>query len=276
MEQDDVKIFRDLKQLSQAAASLTISLANQAIAERGRFSLALSGGSTPRQLYQTLMSTHYRGMSDWSRWHFFLGDERLVPLDHEFSNYAMAYESLLSSAEIRENQIHSAPVSGGTPSELASSYEADIRNFFRVAESEIPRFDLILLGMGSDGHTASLFPGKAALSERRRLVVTSPPGLLPPPVERLTFTLLLINAARVALFLVSGTDKHAAFRSVRDGIPLGETDVVPASLVKPSHGQLRWYIDRQVVSPFHHVSLGSRARGLIRSCGLWAWRSPDR
>lgn len=277
MEQADVKVFRDLKQLSQAAASLTISLANQAIAERDRFSLALSGGSTPRQLYQTLMSTHYRGTTDWSRWHFFFGDERLVPLDHEFSNYAMACEALLSSAEIREEQIHPAPVSGCTPSKLASSYEVDIRNFFRAGESEVPRFDLILLGMGSDGHTASLFPGKAALNERRHLVVTSPPGMLPPPVERLTFTLPLINAARAVLFLVAGTDKQAAFRSVRDGIPLRETDVVPASLVKPSHGQLMWYVDKQVVSPFHPASLGIRARGLIRrACRPGAWRSPDR
>lgn len=274
MEQADVKVFRDLKQLSQAAASLIVSEANKAIAERDRFSFVLSGGSTPRQLYQMLISAQYKGKTDWSRWHFFFADERLVSFDHKFSNYGMAYKALLSSAEIREEQIHPAPASGGTPSELASSYEADIRNFFQVAEKEIPRFDLILLGMGSDGHTASLFPGKAALSERRRLVVASPPGVLPPQVERLTFTLPLINAARVALFLVAGTDKQAAFRSVRDGMPLGEIDVVPASLVKPSHGCLMWYIDEKVVSPFRPHSLGSRAQGLIRrACRLGAWRS---
>ena len=164
MEKADLKVFRDLKQLSQAAASLIISLANQAITERGRFSVALSGGSTPRQLYQMLTGAQYQGKTDWSRWHFFFSDERLVSLDHKFSNYGMAYKALLSSPEIREDQIHPAQVGGGTPSELASSYEADIRYFFRAAEKEIPRFDLILLGMGSDGHTASLFPGKAALS----------------------------------------------------------------------------------------------------------------
>jgi len=277
VEQADVKVFRDLKQLSQAAASLTISLANQAIVERGCFSLALSGGPASRQLYQTLMGAQYNGTTDWSRWHFFFGDERLVPLDHEFSNYAMAYAVLLSRAEVRKEQIHPAPVSGGSASELAWSYEADIRNFFRTAGSEIPRFDLILLGMGSDGHTASLFPGMAALNERHYLVVTSPPGMLPPRVDRLTFTLPLINAARVALFLAAGTGKQAAFRSVRDGIPLGESDVAPASLVKPSHGQLIWYVDKQVVSPFHPASLGSRARGLIReACRRGTWRGPSR
>jgi 6-phosphogluconolactonase len=243
----EVDIYSNSDDLSEAAAGFMTDLAVRSISERGRFVIALAGGSSPRRLYQALADPSWRDRINWGRWHFFISDERVVPLSDPNSNFGMAEKTLLSKVPVRPEQVHLVPTEAGDPDTVARAYEADIRQFFGVGDTEMPRFDAVLLGMGSDGHTASLFPGKPALEEKERLVAPSPPGVLPPPVERVTFTYPLINSARAVIFLLAGADKQAAFRSVRDGVPLEGTPVVPAARVHPESGVLRWFVDSTAI-----------------------------
>lgn len=230
----------DLDSLSAAAAELVSAASSAAIQDRGRFVLALAGGSTPRRLYALLADRPWRDQIDWARWHVFLGDERVVPADDPQSNFRMAQESLLDRAPIPRAHIHRARTELGDPERAAADYERQIREFFRVAAPDIPRFDLVLLGIGSDGHTASLFPGKPALDEASRLVVATEPGRLPPSVDRITFTFPLINASRTVCFLVAGADKAPALQSVREN---AGADSAPAARVRPTQGAMHWLID---------------------------------
>jgi 6-phosphogluconolactonase len=243
MSEPHIHAFSDLDALSEAAAQYVAESARRAIDERGRFVLALAGGSTPRRLYQLLASPAWRDQIEWDRWHFFLGDERIVPPTDKNSNFGMAEEALLARVPAIASQIHRVPTEAGGAGEVATRYEGEIRDFFDPSADEAPRFDLVLLGMGSDGHTASLFPGKATLDETTRLVVASPPGTLPPPVDRVTFTFPLLNAARAVLFLVAGSDKQAALQAVQAGVPSGDAGVPPAARVRPTDGELEWYVD---------------------------------
>lgn len=236
-------IFPDLDALSEAAARYVTDRARHAIAERGRFALALAGGSTPRRLYQLLATPAWSEQIAWARWYFFLGDERLVSPTDKDSNFGMARDALLAHVPVEASQVHRVPVEAGEADTVAARYEAEIRGFFGLSANEPPRFDLVLLGMGSDGHTASLFPGKPALEEHTRLTVASPPGVLPPPVDRVTFTYPLLNAARAVAFLVAGADKRPALRAVQAGVPFGDADEAPAARVRPADGELRWFVD---------------------------------
>ncbi|MGE5617794.1 MAG: 6-phosphogluconolactonase [Sphingomonadaceae bacterium] len=269
MIQRNLIVKPNLQRLSEAAAGLFAELAADAIARRGRFAVALSGGSTPKRLYQLLANAPWREQIDWGRCHLFWGDERLVPADHPDSNYRLARETLLRRLPIPLGQIHRVPVEVGVGESVAAAYEAEMRRFFvedtarqhphadeeRAAgdeaapgdseprhlsggSAETPRFDLVLLGLGSDGHTASLFPGHSAVEEQVRWVVATPSGRLPPPVDRVTLTLPVINAARAVLFLVAGADKAPVLRQVL----AGEASL-PASLVRPSDGELYWLVD---------------------------------
>ena len=210
----------------------------------GRFLVALSGGSTPRALFELLAaSDRWRTAIDWSRWYVFWGDERLVPPDDPASNYGMAHQALLSRVPIPPDQVFRVPTEAGSPEQVAARYEATLRAALtrpgdRPSHGGVPRFDLVLLGLGSDGHTASLFPASPAFEEQRRLVVATPPGTLPPAVDRVTFTLPLLNAARAVTFLAAGTDKAEVLRQVLAG-----DERLPAAYVRPRQGELRWLVD---------------------------------
>ena len=243
MGSGQLDVFGNLDELSDAAARFVVECARRAIAERGRFVVALAGGSTPRRLCQLLGDSPRGERIEWDRWHFFLGDERVLPPTDPDCNFVMAAETLLGRVPVAPEQIHRPPTELGDAAAVAAAYEREVRDFFRLAPGEVPRFDLILLGLGSDGHTASLFPGKPALDETERLVVATPPGVLPPQVDRVTFTFPVINAARAVAFLVAGADKAAALRAAREGIALGEVAEVPAARVRPTDGELRWFVD---------------------------------
>jgi 6-phosphogluconolactonase len=229
--------------LFQAAAEEVIRSATDAVAQRGRFTIALSGGSTPRNLY-TLIAATASATLPWNQMFFFWGDERHVPPDSPDSNYRMAEESLLSKVPIPPANIFPVPAGNPDAAQVAEIYEQTLRKFFAVAPGEFPRFDLILLGMGPDGHTASLFPETAALQEKSRLVVANWVEKLGS--SRITFTLPLLNSARCVAFLVSGTDKAAALHEVLEGNAPAEK--YPSRLVQPREGKLIWFVDRAAAS----------------------------
>jgi 6-phosphogluconolactonase len=251
-----MKAFPDTEAVSLAAAGLFARRAARSIEERGCFSVALAGGSTPRRLYRLLATPPWREQIDWSRCHLFWGDERLVPPDHPDSNYRLVRETLLDGVPIPASQVHRVPVEAGADGEVAEAYERELRGYFGE-DCALPRFDLVLLGLGSDGHTASIFPTPPLpLGEGRgeghgvalpregsgRWVVATPPGILPPPVHRVTLTLPAINAARSVLFLVTGADKSEALRRVLQG-----DRSLPATRVHPTRGRLHLLADLAAV-----------------------------
>jgi 6-phosphogluconolactonase len=229
--------------LFEAAAEEVVRAANQAVAQRGRFTLALSGGSTPKNLY-TLLATNARTSLPWDRTYFFWSDERHVPPSDPESNYRMAEEAMLSKVPVAASNVFRVPTENPDAAAAAEAYEQTLRKFFTVEAGQLPRFDLILLGMGPDGHTASLFPETAALRERSRLVVANWVEKL--KTSRITFTLPLLNAARCVAFLVSGTDKASVLHEVLEGNAPGEQ--YPAKLVRPADGKLIWFLDRAAAS----------------------------
>jgi 6-phosphogluconolactonase len=229
--------------LFQAAGDEVIHAATDAVAQRGRFTIALSGGSTPKNLYR-LIAANASTSLPWDRMFFFWGDERHVPPDDPDSNYRMANENLLSKVPIPPANIFPIPAENPDAAAAAEAYEQTLRKFFALAPGEFPRFDLILLGMGPDGHAASLFPETAALQEKSRLVVANWVEKL--KTDRITFTLPVLNAARCVAFLVSGTDKAAMLHEVLEGKAPAEK--YPSKLVQPSEGKLIWFVDRGAAS----------------------------
>jgi 6-phosphogluconolactonase len=237
------------QELFEAAAEEVVRAANQAVTEHGRFTIALSGGSTPKNLY-TLLATNARTSLPWDRMYFFWSDERHVPPADPESNYRMAEEAMLSKIPVAAGNVFRVPTENPDAAAAAEAYEQTLRKFFAVAAGQVPRFDLILLGMGPDGHTASLFPETAALREKSRLVVANWVEKL--KTSRITFTLTLLNAARCVAFLVSGTDKASALHEVLEGNAPGEQ--YPAKLVRPTDGKLIWFLDRAAASDLTQTS----------------------
>jgi 6-phosphogluconolactonase len=233
----EVIICRDVDELNRKAAEQFISLAGEAISRTGQFTVALSGGSTPKALYSLLASPDYRERVDWSRVHLFWGDERCVPPDHLESNYRMVHEALLSKISLPPENIHRM-AGEKAPRDAAADYENELRTFFRLAVNAVPRFDLVLLGLGEDGHTASLFPGSPALNERNRLVATVYVERF--KAHRLTLTLPVINAADQVTFLVSGESKRAIVKQLLGAG--GDPANFPAAKVSPTDGKLTWLI----------------------------------
>ena len=237
-ERGELIILPDPAALAAEAARHFVALAQAAIADHGRFMVALSGGSTPRALYQRLAQTPLSESVDWANVHFFWGDERMVPPDDIESSYRMARETLLAHVPTPAANIYPIPTIGGTPEAAASAYEETLTAAFGA---ELPRFDLILLGIGPDGHTASLFPGQPeAVRPSAALAVAVHNAPKPPPV-RITCTYTLINAAANVLFVVAGADKSLALREVLRG----PVDVarLPAQGVRPKQGALVWLVE---------------------------------
>lgn len=225
---------------------MVIKAAREAIAARGRFTIALTGGSSPVKAYERLAHLP-AGEMDWAKWVVFLGDERFVPADDARSNYGQARRTLLDHAPIPPAQIYPIPTDASTPEAAAAQYAETLsRVFGQPMSGPPPAFDLILLGMGDDGHTASLFPGYPTLTVTDRWVVASPPGTLPPPVDRMTFTFPLLNAARQVFFLVPGEKKAVPVHDILEG---GATPQQrPAAGVKPTHGTVTWLLDEAAAS----------------------------
>ncbi|RNC67950.1 MAG: 6-phosphogluconolactonase [Desulfuromonadales bacterium] len=233
-------VYADLDALSRAAAELFASQALKAVKERGRFVVLLAGGETPRHTYELLAEEPFRGLVPWEEVHVFWGDERCVSAGDPRSNARMARLALLDRVPIPPEQIH--PVAGARPPrQAAEEYEALLRAFFATAP---PRFDLIFLGLGDDGHTASLFPGSAALEERERwTAVTQRPG---DAIHRVTLTAPLINQAALVAFLVAGGGKAAVLSELLETPP--GPDLLPARLIRPVKGELLWFVDREAAS----------------------------
>lgn len=240
----EVHIFADAQALVRAAATLFIRIGQESIRNRGRFLVALSGGSTPKTLYAVLTSQEFAPQLDWSNVQFLFGDERAVPPTHSDSNFALADTMLFTPLKIPPANIHRMH-GEDSPETAASHYETLVRRLTATIPGQWPVLDLVLLGMGEDGHTASLFPDTPALREQSRWVV---PGLSPQGTRsRITLTLGVINHASVILFLVTGGKKATVVRRVieRRG---DAVDSYPAAQVRPDTGRLVWYLDRAAAS----------------------------
>ena len=233
----NIAIYPDIDILSHEAAQYIVRIATASVKSHGRFTIALSGGTTPRKLYGLLGSEPYRSQIDWTLVHIFWSDERCVPPDSEESNYHLAHEVLLSKISIPAVQVHRMPADMSDRNAASQEYTNEMRRVFGT--DGIPNFDLIQLGMGPEGHTASLFPHQAALHEQQRLVV--PVSVPKPPPDRLTFTPPLLNAARNVLFLVTGNDKADALHAVLED-PYNP-DEYPAQIVRPPNGEVTWMVD---------------------------------
>ena len=237
----EIRIVADSSELAKEAAELFVGFGQQAITSRSCFRVALSGGSTPQALYSVLASPETSGQLDWARVEFFFGDERCVPPDHADSNYRLAHDHLFNPLKISGDRIFRMQGEIDSPNEASHRYEEVLRTRFGTPAPSWPRFHLILLGLGEDGHTASLFPGTPALHEQTRLVVpsTSPKGI----AQRLTMTAPLINHAEAVMFMVSGAGKASPLHDILEA-PRHADGTLPASLVKPEAGRLLWLLDR--------------------------------
>ena len=238
--QPEIIVCADVNSLYERAAAILVEEAVGAIAARGRFMIALSGGSTPHGLYRLLASADWRDRIDWGRVHVFWGDERFVPHTSSESNYGMAWSTLLSQVAIPRAGIHAVPTDLATAEDAAATYEETIREVFCLPAQEIPQLDLVLLGLGADGHTASLFPHSGPLRHEARWVVAG--YIEAVQAYRITMTPLLLNRARAILFLVAGNEKAEAVRGVLVGGY--NPDRLPAQLISPLCGSLRWLLDR--------------------------------
>jgi 6-phosphogluconolactonase len=240
MARPEIQQVPDAEQVSRKAAEEFIRLGREAIAIRGRFTVALAGGSTPRRLYQLLAETPCFEQVNWPRVEFFWGDERSVPPEHKDSNFRMANEALLHKLPIPAGNIHRMQAERSDHDAAARDYQDEIARVCGVArDGEPPAFDLILLGMGPDGHTASLFPSTTALHEAQRWVV--PNYVAKFSTYRLTMSYAMLNRAAHVLFLVAGADKAHVLAEVLEGP--ADPERLPSQMVRPVAGQLTWLVD---------------------------------
>jgi 6-phosphogluconolactonase len=231
-----IRVYDDLDALAHAAAEIFVARSQQA---PGVYRVALSGGRTPIGLHNALVASPYRERVAWERVQFYWGDDRCVPPDDEESNYRMARETLLEPLGIPAEQIHRMRTEL-PPAEAANQYEQELRATFDLAAGELPRFDFNLLGMGPDGHTASLFPHTAALMEMERLVVANEVPQL--QTTRITLTAPVFNAAATTIFMIAGADKADALHAVLRG-PVNPEEY-PTQLIAPTNGELLYLLDR--------------------------------
>jgi 6-phosphogluconolactonase len=241
----EVRILADANSIAQTAAAEFLEAAQQAVGEKGSFSVALAGGSTPKALYGLLATNPLlQAKVPWSKIQFFFGDERHVPPTDEESNFRMAEEAMLGKAPVDPKQVHRIKGEKRDAAQAAEEYEQDLRASFRLQAGEFPLFDLVLLGMGPEGHTASLFPGTKALKEERRLVVSNWVGKL--FTDRITLTPPVLNNAARVIFMAHGAEKAPALKAVLEG-PY-EPDQLPAQIIRPENGRVLWLVDPTAAS----------------------------
>jgi len=244
--QREVTIFPDDNAIARRAAEEFLQAATEAVAQRGSFTVALAGGSTPKALYSLLVTEPaFHDKLPWERIQFFFGDERHVPPDNDQSNFRMANESLFTHAPIEPPQITRIRAEYADAEKAALEYEQALRAYFKVKEGEYPRFDLVLLGMGEEGHTLSLFPGTKALhAPSNRFVVRNWVGKL--YTDRITLTASTANQANRVIFMITRSDKARALKAVLEG-PY-EPEQLPAQLIQPINGKLLWLVDQDAGS----------------------------
>lgn len=242
-----LEVLPDREALSDRAAEMIVSHARAAVERSGRFAIALSGGPAPGPVFELLADDRqpYRDRMPWNDSHFFWGDERHVPPKHKDSNYRLAYQTMLSKVPVPEENVHRIRAEMADAREAAELYEMTLRQFFAVPEGGFPKFDLMLQGLGDNGHTASLFPGTSALCDCQRAVVATWVEIL--QANRITVTLPVLNNAAVVLFVVSGEKTADALNQVLFGPRLSTP--LPAQLVAPTHGELIWLADADAARP---------------------------
>ncbi|MGI9107620.1 MAG: 6-phosphogluconolactonase [Pyrinomonadaceae bacterium] len=233
----NIIVFADAGEVAQRAAERFIDLAHTSIEARGRFSVALAGGSTPKRIYELLAGEDLSGQIDWPKVHIFFGDERCVPPNHAESNYRMANEALLSRVSLPEQNIHRMRGEGDAVAN-ARLYEDELRGFFTEQDFG-PQFDLVMLGMGDDGHTASLFPGTSALEVQTAWVTAN--WVEKFDTYRVTLTAAAINHAQHVMFIVTGAGKAERLEEVIYGPQ--DPQRLPSQLIRPSAGSLEWFFD---------------------------------
>ncbi len=237
----EIRIHNDSQAVAEAAAEFILEVGREAVRAKGRFVLALSGGTTPEILYRALASPAFADRFDWSKAIFFFSDERCVPPNDLRSNYALAGKTLFTPLNIPPSQVYRMTGESSDRQAAASEYEQQLRLATNTAPSVPPSLDLILLGLGEDGHTASLFPGASILGDHQRLIAATQSPKDPP--NRLTMTLAAINRASVVLFLTTGSGKAEVVRAILDPKTEAERQF-PASLVMPEAGRLIWFLDQ--------------------------------
>jgi len=244
MDRPRIIISADKTDLFESTAKLIAEASREAIARSGRFAFVLTGGSTPKGLYELLATEAWRDRIAWANVHLFWGDERFVPATDAQSNYGMAKKALIDRLELPAANIHRVVTENTTPESCANSYEQEIRKFFETSSARFPSFDFVLNGMGSNRHVLSLFPGRPTIRESSRLVVSD---FIPEvKMDRITMTAPLVNAARQVVFLVAGEDKAEAVRDVLFG--QRNVDEKPAQLIQPDYGELSWMLDAAAAS----------------------------
>jgi len=240
----NVKKFKDIEELSVFAAKKIITVGKRSIKKNDRFTIVLSGGTTPKTLYQLLKTEEYKKQLDWEKVFFFLGDERDVSPMSDQSNFRMINENLFKALKMPKPNILRWNTEIIKAEEVAENYEKTIKRFFGLENGEFPKFDMILLGMGDDGHTASLFPATSALQEEKRIAVNN--WVEKYDANRLTMTYPVINNADNILFLVSGEEKAEALKEVLKGAPNFEK--FPSQKIKPKKGKLLWLVEKEASS----------------------------
>jgi len=234
----DTRVFPDLEALSRGALDELMRILQDAVARRGRFAIAMSGGNTPAKLYSLwAQDDKCKAATPWDRVHLFWGDERYVPHDDPLSNYRMTRETLIERVPIPASNVHPFPTELPQPERVAEAYESELREFFG---SEPPAFDLQLLGLGGEGHTASLFPGSPALEEKQSWVAAVEVPAKPP--RRLTVTPIVLNCGRNTFFLVAGADKRKILAALRNEPDTGASQY-PAAMVRPKRPPV-WFLDQ--------------------------------
>jgi len=248
----EIRILSDGNAIARRTAELWLAAAKSAVRQNGTFSVALSGGSTPKTLY-TLLATDstFREQLPWNKTQFFFGDERHVAPDHKDSNFRMANEAMLAHVPIKPEQIHRIKAEYPDADRAAMEYEQDLRASFKLATGQLPRFDLFLVGMGDEGHALSLFPGTKALHDNGRLVMRNWVGKF--YTDRITMTAPVANNAALVVFMVTKADKAPALKAVLEGPH--EPEQLPSQLFAPTDGKLLWLVDRDAASM---LSVGTR------------------
>jgi len=241
----EVQILPDAAAIARRAAEKIIEAAAVAIKERGGFTISLAGGSTPKALYSLLATDPaFKSQMPWDKTQFFFGDERHVPPDNSDSNYRMAHESMLSKVPLKPEQVIRIKAEYENSEKAAEEYQQALRTWFQRSNQQLPRFDVLLLGMGDEGHTLSLFPGTKALHDNGRWVMSNWIGKL--FTDRVTITAPVANNSALAIFMVTKADKALALKGVLEG-PY-EPDQLPSQLIQPKNGRLLWLVDPTAAS----------------------------
>ena len=244
-----IQIVEDPAELASVAASKFKQLANETVEKKGIFNVALSGGSTPKAMFDLLSEEPYKDSIPWLQVHLFWGDERHVPPDNKDSNYRMTREHLLSKIDIPPKNVHRVEAENSDAKQVATNYQKHLQQYFNLSKRETPQFDLVFLGMGDDGHTASLFPGTDAVHDFENLVAA--PWVEKFNSHRITITPKVINNSDRVIFLVKGEEKADALVRVIEGEK--DIDRYPAQVVDPTHGSVLWLCDRASSSKLSSV-----------------------